>query len=484
MVSQRNFLKHLGVLLFPAVFIFGPAVGEMKGQSVEARLKLEMSSPEKISVEVEGPPTNSWSFRNSYAGMLNLGRRIGNFELIDPAGQEVFVQAVAPGEFRADRRTRRFRYEVSVAPPVRLSDMSHISWIKGDQGLLMLADLLPQFTPPDGVSHAYQIEMVLPDGWSVLTSAKANGNGYSTSDPDDVVFFVGHDLRKKTVRMGSMELSLVTVGKWNFTDDEVLKIAEKVLREYLKVTRYYIPTTSFLMLAPFGGAVGADRWSAETRGSTVVLLLGRESSRSALLGRLKVVLTHELFHLWVPKALTFTGDYDWFFEGFTLYQALLTALRLRSITFAEYLETLSRVYDSYRSSPERDKLSLLEASERRWTTGSSFVYEKGLLVAFVYDLLLRSYGKRSTISDLYPQLFRAPATTTDGNELIMSILDKQPGMDRFSDRFVRSAGGFDLPPLLAPFGISIEMSGQRTRFVVSKDLNAEQRRLLRSLGYK
>ena len=87
-------------------------------------------------------------------------------------------------------------------------------------------------------------------------------------------------------------------------------------------------------------------------------------------------MSHELFHLWVPNSLQLAGDYDWFFEGFTLYQALRTDLRLGLISFNDYLETIARVYDSYLAASDRDALSLIEASERRWTTSSSLVYEK------------------------------------------------------------------------------------------------------------
>ena len=62
------------------------------------------------------------------------------------------------------------------------------------------------------------------------------------------------------------------------------------------------------------------------------------------------------------------GDYDWFFEGFTSYLALQTALKLKLIGFQEYLNTLERVYNSYLS--YADGQTLIEASERRWTSST------------------------------------------------------------------------------------------------------------------
>ena len=43
----------------------------------------------------------------------------------------------------------------------------------------------------------------------------------------------------------------------------------------------------------------------------------------------------------MPNSLKLEGDYDWFFEGFTLYMALRTALELKVIDFKGFLKTLA-----------------------------------------------------------------------------------------------------------------------------------------------
>ncbi len=92
-------------------------------------------------------------------------------------------------------------------------------------------------------------------------------------------------------------------------------------------------------------------WKAETRGSTVVVArrsgCAQPDTRSDKLG---VIFSHELLHLWVPNSLKLEGDYDWFFEGFTLYMALRTALELKVINFKGFLNTLAGAYDTYRCS--------------------------------------------------------------------------------------------------------------------------------------
>ena len=181
-------------------------------------------------------------------------------------------------------------------------------------------------------------------------------------------------------------------------------------------------------------------------------------------GQLEIIFTHEVLHLWVPNALPLEGDYDWFFEGFTLYTALLTALELKAIDFKEYLDTLGRVYDSYLSYPH--DLSLIEASERRWTNPWPVVYDKGMLVAFLYDLMLRkeSAGK-TTVANLYRELFSLPADRVNANEVIISLLTWSPAARELVKKYVEGNQELELEHVL-------------------QELHAGKPRLLKSLGYR
>src|SRR6185503_10679950 len=186
-----------------------------------------------------------------------------------------------------------------------------------------------------------------------------------------------------------------------------------VLKKYLELTAFKLKSKTSVMIAPLPVATGSVKWRAETRGSTVVLLMDPDAAVTNWPGLLGIIFTHELLHLWVPNALRLEGDYDWFFEGFTLYTALVTALELKFINLNEYLATLGRVYDAYLSRP--DELSLIDASERRWTSGNSVVYDKGMLVAFLYDLAMRrDSGGKTRLGSVYRKLF-AGATTQPAN---------------------------------------------------------------------
>jgi predicted metalloprotease with PDZ domain len=379
----------------------------------------------------------------------------------------------------------------------------------------MLADLLPlPNTSPAKISQSAlgrdksnrdddlgqaTVRLSLPEGWVVYTNESESGQSdFRISNVGRAVFAVGKHLRVSRTTISKSALNLVIDGEWAFTDSDALEMATRVLKSHLDVFGVGPGRELTLILFPFPQTVGADKWSAETRGSTVTLLMGRFPSKTAALAQLSVPLTHELFHLWVPNGLALDGDYDWFYEGFTVYQAARAAVHLELLTFQEFLNAIARAFDAYANGADRDRWSLIEASQRRWTTGGSVVYQKSMLVAFLFDLKLlsQSRGKRS-LDDVYREVFRryrlvetssGPITgdvggTADGNQGVLAVMEGTPGMQEFAGSFIGRAAAIDLSSELATFGLRVERLGLRTRISVSETLTRRQRDLLRELGY-
>ena len=446
---------------------------------------LSLAKPATVRVEGSYPQGSSvWSFRNTYGGVVGLGERIQGLSLLDANGVPIQARRVGPGEFKAEGSATRFSFDIRLAEPADPGDAAHVSGLNLQYGYLMLADILPTL-------HAsrVRVDFQLPQLWSVASSAtKEPGGVYQVPEPADAVFFVGRDLREERRRIAATDFTLVTAGEWPFSGGELMTIATKILNDHRRHVGFDRKGKAVLMLAPFPGSFGVERWTAETRGSNVVLLLGRNASRSALLGQLGVVLSHELLHLWVPNALTLDGDYDWFFEGFTLYQALRAAVRLGFVSFQEYLDTLARVYDSYLATAERDRFSLVEASVRRWTVAPSLVYDKGVLIAFCYDLRLRRASQsRRSLDDVYQELFRsyAPgADRADGNEAIIKVLNKLDGDEQFSREYIQNPGSINLESLLPDYGMRLNHAGGQPQLLIDGRVDKEQRELLGSLGYR
>ncbi|MDT4896200.1 MAG: hypothetical protein QOH25_1277 [Acidobacteriota bacterium] len=460
-------------------------------ESLKAEITVLSTAPARVRIVGERSiPTRAWSFRNVYANAMNLGERIEKLTLADTSGADVPVRKIAPGEYEAASAATRFVYEMKLDAPLFEGDAAHVSWLTNERGFLMLGDLLPlTSSEKDEGKTSAALRFVLPVNWTIAASGKAgNDSLFEVADAESAIFFVGQNLREQRQRVGAMEFAFITSGEWAFSDEEVADLAASILKDHAGTFGGAAQSRALLVLAPFPRAAAADHWSAETRGETVTLLMGRSPSRTAGLAQLSFPLAHELFHLWIPNGLALDGNYDWFYEGFTLYQALRAAVRLNLLTFQDYLNALGRAFDAYKSAQGRDDLSLLAASERRWTLSVALVYNKGMLAAFLYDLSLRqkTKGKRS-LDDVYRELFRLhnknSQSRRDGNMAALAALNNIGEMQELTRRYIESAGVIDLPPAIAPFGLAVESFGARTRISVAQQLSGAQRDLLRRFGY-
>ena len=444
-----------------------------------SRVTISIPATGQIRVEAElSSPTRSWSFRNAYAGALGLAERVDEFQAFAEAGKDARAKKSATGEFRSDLDASRIVYTVRLSNP-RASDLPHVSWLADDRGFLMFADLIPV----DITSVSAQF--VLPTAWTVESSIAPDANGlYEVTAPEKSVFFLGRSLRKASKSAGGMLLETVVNGAWRFSEDDALKAATEVMGRYLALTGFRLPGKSAIMIAASPVGLGNSIWKAETRGSSVVVLMDPSARSKNSLGQLRVIFTHELLHLWVPNSLKLGGDYDWFFEGFTLYMALRTALELKVINFKGFLTTLSGVYDVYVA--HAGTLSLIEESERRWTTVGSQVYVKGMLVAFLYDLMVRrESGGKTTLAAIYRDLFNGGVTdNADGNEAIIRVLGSSPACRDFVKAYVENSKEIELEKLLPAYGLELDTSGKTSQLRVSRELDEDQKQLLRSLGYR
>lgn len=502
--------RRLAIALGSAALLHG-AVSISQAQEVSATIRVLPGSAGRVLIEGNCAPATVWSFRDSYAGVMNLGGRIEALALFDAAGAEIPRRKIAPGQFVASRPASKFRYEVSLAPPASAAQSALVSWLNTERGVLMLSDLLPVVQPSNPTGQPSEavrkeikaanadsratVRFSVPEGWAVHSNEVQNEHGeFQVPDVGRSVFAVGRHLRASQTAVGKTRLNIIVDGEWAFADSDAKEMATNVLKLDLDAFGSEPSNRATLILFPFPQTTAADRWSAETRGANVTLLMGKLPSKTGALALLSVPLTHELFHLWVPNGLGLDGDYDWFYEGFTVYQAARAGVRLDLLTFQEFLNAVARAYDAYSASTDRDRWSLIEASRLRWTTGSTVVYQKSMLVALLCDLKMRSQSRsKRSLDDLYREIFRRHHVVqlassegrpgTDGNAAVLAVLDGNADIRDFAMRFVRQPATIDLLVELAPFGLQVERVGLRTRITIAESLTDRQRDLLRKLGY-
>ncbi len=445
-----------------------------------------------VRLEVSGAPRKSWSFRDTYAGVIGLGRRIKNFQAVDTPGARNSARELAPGQYELGASAARVSYEVDLTPPRHASDAAFVSWLTKERGLLMLGDLLPVTTKrPGSTLHPVFVSVETPSGWAALLNedvAARRSAGFGAAD--DGVFIVGKSLRRSNRTISGKLFTALIDGSWAFADQDAIDTLSRIVQLHGELSP--VPCAQVtLVLSTFPGGAGAgNTWSAETRGCNVTLLMGQMPSRVGALAQLGNALTHETFHLWIPNGVALSGDYDWFYEGFTMYQAARAAVRLEFISWPEFLNAIARAHDGSAAVATTQPLSLIDASKQRWTTGSASVYSKAMVAAFIYDLSLRSEtgGKRS-LDDVYRKIFRehsrrAPVkqAEADGNAVAMEALRTELSSPDFVNRFVSAPVSIDLAKELAPFGLRVEKM-VRTHISVSDNITKRQRDLLKQLGY-
>ena len=452
-------------------------------QTINVRLSIVSQAPRRVRVEYErAGGTKVWSFRHTYAGIMGLGERIESLSLFDDQGSEIIVRKLAPGEYEAAREATKARYEVKLDPPLDPNAAAHVSWLREERGMLMLGDLLPL------APARIKLNLILPDNWKVATLEARNVAGqYESENPESAIFFIAPDLRVAQHSVRGMDFRFATTGSWAFADRDVEDLIDDILKEHIRAIGGIPRKSALVLLVPFAQPSEPGGWSAETRAGTIVLLAGRTTSKALGLARLSVPLAHELLHLWIPNGLALSGDYDWFYEGFTVYQSMRLNVRFGHLNFQDYLDSLSRAYNTYLSLRDGDGLSVVDTSTRRWSGSAALIYNKGLLIAALYDLRIRqqSDGKRS-LDDVYRLLFRrhkVGTATREGNDAVIDALNQVAGEPDFTKRFVKSVNRIDLTTLLAPYGLKVIRHAAKTQIVVTDSPGPAQRDLLRQMGY-
>ena len=304
--------------------------------------------------------------------------------------------------------------------------------------------------------------------------------GYS----DDVIL-IGKDWREKALSKGGFSLIVQLNGKWHFTDDEAAKMAEEIVHQYRSAFGPLAATQAGIIITGFPGGAKVGSWEAETRGNTVTIISSDMPFRTQSLQRLHEQLRHELFHLWIPNGVNLTGSYDWFYEGFALYQSLKLAVALNRIRFEDFLDTLSRAHTI--DTAQSQRTSLLQMSASRFSGANTQVYARGMLVAFLCDLALleQSKGKRS-VEDVLKELFKKhqkPAAPADGNTVVLAFLRSDPKVVPIVDKYVTGKDKLEWTTELAGAGIEDSDAGPLTTLRVKEKLNGRQKALLDKLGY-
>jgi len=453
------------------------------GQDVEVKVETRENAASTVFVTGKFPSNSTvklrrnLSFVRSYAGFDGLGERVSNVTLRDAKGTSISFQNLVPGEFVAESDISEWSYSIDLTPRKEQNAAAHISWLTKDAGLLMLGDVLP-LTSENGKTASAKITIILPDGWRQLEN-RVDGI-VDTKDAASEIIAVGKDIRFRKAWVGNASITICIQGEWLFTGDDITNFAQQIYGQLRSVFNAD-PTNEVLVNAfRFPQNPSAGQWQAETRGRNITIISSDMAFKTQSIQRLHEQLRHEMFHLWIPNGVNLSGNYDWFYEGVALYQSLKTAVALNRIRFDDFLDTISRARAI--DARQLDRLSLIDASGKRWRGADTYIYARGMISAFLIDLhmLNASKGKRS-IENLLRELYskhRFPAERTDGNAAILDLTGRNPELATVVERYVKGDGRFEWQKDVALAGLE----SKNGLSVIAKP-NGRQKDMLDRLGY-
>jgi hypothetical protein len=458
------------------------------GQDVDVRIRITADSPHNAEITYRSKRQLSrrygrnLSFLNEYAGIRDLGNRFSHVDAFAPDARPVNLKQLNRAEYVSDAEFSLLHYNADLTPASDPVAAAHLSWSRGDTVLIILDDLLPQ--PTDHI--AANVTFDLPAGWNVFgPTATSTANQFYLPIAEKAVFLIGPGMRQKQGSAAGAHFRITTTGDWRFTDEDTADMAAEIFSTYAKAFGS-APVKEFqIAIVKFPVPVPIANWEADTRGNSITIASSDMPFRSQSLQRLHEQLRHEIFHLWIPEGVNLSGHYDWFYEGFAIYQSLKLGVETNRIGFNDFLNTLSQAYNLDNSVSRH--ASLIDASHSRWTGSGSEVYARGMLVAFLSDLALLQASKGKTSSaDLVREVYHKyhlAVERQDGNADVLAIIRSHAELRDIATHYISGGMAIDWRNDLAAAGIeAISDNGRTTLKVVSKP-NGRQKDLLNKLGY-
>lgn len=434
-------------------------------QDIEAVINVAAGPADRVDVRIDAPSgklPEKIRFLENYGPERSLGNRIRNIRYYHGVA-EVDARSVAA------QSISRIEYSVDLSPRPGLFAAAHTSWRTSDGALLMLDDLLPQAMP------AARVAVNPPPGWAVAANSRQYAqNVFQIADPERAVIFLGSQIRERPAGRSRLLIS----GEWLFSDEEASAMAESLLKEFEGLFGK-LSGDVVIRIAKFPTSQTHGQWEADTRGRTLTIISSDMPFKNQSIQRLHEQLRHELIHLWVPNELKLSGTYDWFYEGFAMYQSLKTGVAVGQLRFEDMLATLSQAF----AIDSSGNGSLLEASRDRWAGSGSRVYARGLAVAFLADVAMidASKGKRSSTTLLGELLdrHRAGDSKQDGSSAVIALMRSRPELVPIIEKYVTGAEAAKNSDLIATAGLGNSVGNS---LVLLPKPTGRQREVLKRLG--
>jgi predicted metalloprotease with PDZ domain len=434
-------------------------------------------------------------FLARFAGIEGLSERVFGLQIKDEAGQRLLPEILGDGVYRLSRGRSA---QITLEYEMRLARVTGASGDPGRYALtsnlnqhasfILLSDVVPRVCAVNTLVCApapVRLQIHLPDDWQVATTEPEIAGAFEVAEIERAVFFIGK-LRRQTINVEQMNIQVALAEEVNLSEVQIAMLVEALARQQASLMRSREQGNFLVTLARFPVPLTGLRSAALTRGRSVIMLLHPDTDSGRTLRLYQKHLAHELFHFYLPEAFIARENFDWFWEGFTRYVALLTLNQLRLISLRDYLDEIGFEFEAYNANPLRGRLSLLAASPGKFASAANYelLYHKGTLVAALYDLTLRAQSEgKKTVLDVMREFYETYRQRNIGNSEVMAILRKAGKFESFVRDYIEGTREIELADHVKPMGLTVNSASGRPRLNVAKKLSVRQAALLAPLGY-
>ncbi len=464
-------------LLFLLCFVYSTSAQDSLRYSID----LNRLKNDRLTVEVQLPAgAKEYCFPKIVPGtyaIYDFGRYVSNLQAFDASGKAIKVKQKDFNSFHI-LGASRLSYEVDDTWDSPEIDGKYIFEPAGtnfqEDTLFALNTHALLGYVKGGEKMPVSLHLTVPFGMTA-SSSLVDKNGFYTADSyqslTDAPILVAHP-DTALLKVGDADI-LISV----FSPNQVIRaaqIAEKIL-PLLKSQQAYLggtfPVKNYAFLVVMSTNLKNGSYGALEHSKSSFYYLP-EYNISTMGSTIRDVSAHEFFHIQTP--LNFhseeIGNFDfqkpkmsrhlWLYEGLTEYAAHHTQLQGGLITLDQFMEEMTekanRANDDYNNKLGFTKLSLGALDIYKEEYGN--VYQKGALIGFCLDLLLRketngAYGTQQMMRDLATQY--GPTKSFKDEELfdIIEKTTKVPAVKEFFTRYVSKGWKLPLEELVSTIGL-------------------------------
>ena len=243
----------------------------------------------------------------------------------------------------------------------------------------------------------------LPMGWTAASDLEHGGIGRAMTvhDIGESALLGGADVALYRRSIPGGELRIAVRGTWSFSPTHLADILSRTVAAQRAFWGGDVKGPYLVTLFPLTGA-GSSGGTGRSYGFA---LYGTPDTSEAIFSR---TMAHEHMHSWIPSRVGTLSDGQgepadyWFSEGFTEFYTERTLLRSGIWPLEEFVGDLNDRLLAYDISPVRNAPNARIVKDF-WTDEnvSQLPYQRGLLLAYLWDRRLRDAGKGNLDSVMF-----------------------------------------------------------------------------------